>query len=97
MGNIKSKDTIVEINFEFRIVVRMRECSFSEIMKAFIKIFPEILTDFIMKLLLGYGFPGFFPHRTRTSSCITGTALRANLQRIQKEYGATATLVSITC
>ncbi len=54
MGNKKSKDTIVEINFEFSIVVRMRECSFSGIMKAFYKILPEILTDFIMKILFGY-------------------------------------------
>lgn len=54
MENKKSNDTIGEINFEFIIIVRMRECYFSEIMKAFIKTLPEILTYFIMKLLLGY-------------------------------------------
>ena len=54
MGNIKSKHSFIEIDFEYSIGVRIKECSLSAIMEAFCTILPKMVTDFVMKILLGY-------------------------------------------
>ena len=54
MRNIKSNHSFVDIDFEYSIGVRIKECSLSAIMEAFCTILPKMVTDFVMKILLGY-------------------------------------------
>ena len=54
MRNKKSKHSFLEIDFEYSIGVRIKECSLSAIMEAFCTILPKLVTDFVMKILLGY-------------------------------------------
>ena len=54
MGNMKSKHSFIEIDFEYSIKVRIKECSLSAIMEAFCTILPKLVTDFVMKIVLGY-------------------------------------------
>ena len=54
MKNIKSKHSFIKIDFKYSIGVRIKECSLTAIMEAFCTILPELVTDFVMKILLGY-------------------------------------------
>ena len=44
---------IIEFGCQFR--VERRECSLATILMAFSKLLPQMLTDFIQKVLLGFG------------------------------------------
>lgn len=54
MGNTSYQKQEVVIEFECRFTVRVWECSLSEIITAFCSFLPNLLADFIMKVLLGY-------------------------------------------
>ena len=54
MENAYYQKQEVTIEFDCRFTVKVLECSLSEIITAFCSFLPNLLTDFIMKVLLGY-------------------------------------------
>jgi len=54
MGIIFSEAREVDVEFECSFKVNIKECSLSFITRAFMGFLPDLLTDFIMKILLGY-------------------------------------------
>jgi len=54
MGIMVSEPGGVSIEFECKFGVKIKECSLGSIISAFLRFLPDLLTDFIMKTLLGY-------------------------------------------
>ena len=54
MGIMVSQSGGVNIEFECRFGVKIKECSLGSIISAFLRFLPDLLMDFIMKILLGY-------------------------------------------
>jgi len=54
VGNAYYQKQEVTIEFDCSFTVKVLECSLSEIITAFCSFLPNLLTDFIMKVLLGY-------------------------------------------
>jgi len=54
MGIMVSESGGVSIEFECKFGVKLKECSLGSIISAFLRFLPDLLTDFMMKILLGY-------------------------------------------
>jgi len=54
MGIMVSESGGVSIEFECKFGVKLKECSLGSIISAFMRFLPDLLTDFVMKILLGY-------------------------------------------
>ncbi len=52
---VTPEDKAITINFDCQFEVRLKDSTFSSILAAFAELLPQLLTDFIQKVLVGFG------------------------------------------